>query len=209
MGQTWYVQTPSGKAGPFTSSKLRQLAQTGKISPESLVSLDGKKWAAASRVKGLVFAAPSPAQHPPEPRPDDDYALVEDDLKKPAVDRPGGKTPSTYASANVTPLEEDFSDEELPRLSTTAGLPLRFGASFILGATAAGAASLLVKLAFSFRLVELKTTAASLLALVGLPAIAFVVVFALIFWLCGRDVEPPKITGEMSDDEIADALKRY
>ncbi|NQT14423.1 MAG: hypothetical protein HQ582_16830, partial [Planctomycetes bacterium] len=67
----------------------------------------------------------------------------------------------------------------------------------------------LVKLVRMFGLIELNTTATSLAARVGLPAIAFVAVFALLFWYCGRDVEPPQITGDMSDDEIADVLKRY
>jgi hypothetical protein len=74
---------------------------------------------------------------------------------------------------------------------------------------AASAVAMAVKLARFLGLVDLSTTATSLAARVGLPAIAFVVVFALLFWYCGRDVEPSNITADMSDDEIADAMKRY
>jgi len=216
MAQEWYVQTSSGKAGPFASAKLRQLAQTGKIARESLVSLDGKNWSPASRVKGLVFAETPPAQGPSLPQPTDDYALAEEDRKKPTVDRPGKKTPPDDAAvaallydAALLSESSDETEEDFPALSTVAGLPARFGASFILAAMAASAVAMLVKLAVFFGLVDLNTTTTSLLARVGLPAIAFVVGFALLFWYCGLDAEPPKITDDMNDEKIADVLKRF
>jgi hypothetical protein len=210
MGQEWYVQTSSGKDGPFASAELRQLAQAGKIAPESLVSLDGKNWSAASRVKGLVFADTPPTQGPPEPPPADEYALAEDDRKKPTVDRPGRKTPVDDAAAEVLLYKSSGdAEEDFPALSTAAGLPARFGVSFILAAVAASAVAALVKLTRMLGLVELNTTATSLAARVGLPAIAFVGVFAFIFWYCGREAASPKITGDMSDEEIGEAIRRF
>ncbi|NQT15968.1 MAG: DUF4339 domain-containing protein, partial [Planctomycetes bacterium] len=148
MGQEWYVQTSSGKSGPFTPANLRKLAQTGKITPESLVSLDGENWSPAARVKGLVFAEAPPDQPPSA----DEYALGETEPKKPTPDRPGGRAYSTYASANVIPLERPSADscDDLPRLSTTAGLPARFGISFGLAALATATVASLVKLVRMF-----------------------------------------------------------
>lgn len=202
MGQEWYVETSFGRSGPFTPADLRKLAQAGTITPESLVSLDGENWSPAARVKGLVF----PDAPPNQPPPAGECALAETER-----DKPGGRPYPTYPSPNVIPLDKVLADlrDDPPRLSSAEGLPARFGISFGLAASVATAVALLVKMALWIELVELKTIATSLAALVGLPAVAFVAVFALIFWYCGRDVEPPQISGDMSDDEIADVLKRY
>lgn len=216
MSQQWYVRTSQGKAGPFDPATLRQLAERGKITPESRVSLDGRNWVPASRVKGLAFAEtgaaepPSPPQSA-EPPADHEYALAQDDRPDSTSDRPSGSPRRGFTAAEVALLHRSSGDteEDLPALSSAAGLPLRFGLSFGLASTAAAGAALLVKSAWFLGIVDLDTIGASLAVRVGLPAIAFVVVFALIFWYSGREVEPPQITAEMSDEEIAKALKRY
>ena len=55
MTQQWFVKTSKGQAGPFSSSKLRQLVADGKIKPTTLISLDGKKWVTSGKIKGLSF----------------------------------------------------------------------------------------------------------------------------------------------------------
>lgn len=193
MGQEWYVETSSGKAGPFASAALRQLAQTGKIAPESLVSLDGKNWSPASRVKGLVFADTPPVRPSPKPQP--------------TVDPPTTKTPPDDSDAVALPYKSTGGADPAPRrLSTAAILPAQFFAGFFGGALAASATSMMVKLARMVGLVELNTTATSLAARVGLPAIAFVGVFALIFWRVGREVSSAEINVDMSNKETGDAL---
>ena len=98
------------------------------------------------------------------------------------------------------------AEPEPPPLSSVAGLPLRFGVSFILASTAASGVAALVELVRIAGLVRLDTTAASLAARVGLPGVAFAVAFAFVFWYSGRQTEQPKITADMSDEEIARAL---
>ncbi len=60
MANEWYVRIGEKEYGPFASAKLKQLADAGKISPETLVRLgtDGK-WVPASKVKGLFESAPT------------------------------------------------------------------------------------------------------------------------------------------------------
>lgn len=54
MKVEWYYQVMGDVAGPFTSSELRQLAQTGRLQPDYLVRM-GKEgsWVLAEGVTGL------------------------------------------------------------------------------------------------------------------------------------------------------------
>ncbi|UUO09076.1 DUF4339 domain-containing protein [Blastopirellula sp. J2-11] len=53
----WYFQQDGVRRGPVTSRQLRDLAQSGKITRETLVFREGmKKWAKAQRVAGLFPA---------------------------------------------------------------------------------------------------------------------------------------------------------
>ena len=63
MSQQWYVRTRKGHAGPFSATRLRKLAEEGKVRPDSQLSLDLATWVPASRVRGLVFG-PSARQRP-------------------------------------------------------------------------------------------------------------------------------------------------
>lgn len=59
MAQQWFVKTSKGKAGPFSSSKLRELVAAGKIKPASAISPDGRRWVRAETVKGISFPTPN------------------------------------------------------------------------------------------------------------------------------------------------------
>lgn len=61
MAIEWYVQSNGQVFGPFTPSKLKALAQHGKIGPEAQVR-KGKegKWASATRVTGLFSELTTP-----------------------------------------------------------------------------------------------------------------------------------------------------
>ncbi len=56
MSQSWYTETDGKLEGPFSSRELRDRAVAGKLRPVDKVSPDGKKWAPASKIKGLTFA---------------------------------------------------------------------------------------------------------------------------------------------------------
>lgn len=51
----WYFQHEGSKVGPLTSDQLREYAQSGKITAQTLVTRDGLDgWVAASQVAGLL-----------------------------------------------------------------------------------------------------------------------------------------------------------
>ena len=64
MAQQWYCQISGKQYGPLSPQQLKQLAATGKLKPEDGVRRESdKKWAPASKVKGLFAdAAPQPKQ---------------------------------------------------------------------------------------------------------------------------------------------------
>ncbi|MCZ2341840.1 MAG: DUF4339 domain-containing protein [Bacteroidales bacterium] len=58
----WYYAVNDQRNGPVTVAELRQLAQMGKIGPESMVWKDGmEEWKPASRIRGLLPPAPTTA----------------------------------------------------------------------------------------------------------------------------------------------------
>jgi len=56
MSQSWYIESGGKLEGPITSRELRDRAAAGKLQPTDKVSPDGKKWAPASKIKGLTFS---------------------------------------------------------------------------------------------------------------------------------------------------------
>jgi hypothetical protein len=62
MSQQWYCQIMNSEVGPLTSSQLRQMAQSGRLTPDNLIrKSDSDRWRTASDVKGL-FTTPPPSQ---------------------------------------------------------------------------------------------------------------------------------------------------
>ena len=70
----WFVKTNDQIQGPLSASQLKQLADTGKVTPTHLVcqgaeGTPGEKWAQAAKVKGLFASsvAKEPDSNPSTP----------------------------------------------------------------------------------------------------------------------------------------------
>ena len=68
MAASWFYSIKGQKQGPVESSRLRELAQQGGLSPTDMVWREGMaEWIAASKVKGLFpEGAGVPPPMPPE-----------------------------------------------------------------------------------------------------------------------------------------------
>ena len=55
MAHRWFVEHEGRPTGPLTANELRTRAADGRLSPSDRVSLDGRRWATAGKVKGLRF----------------------------------------------------------------------------------------------------------------------------------------------------------
>jgi eukaryotic-like serine/threonine-protein kinase len=55
VAQLWYVDQKGNIDGPLTATELRTRAADGRLLPADRISPDGRRWVAASRVKGLQF----------------------------------------------------------------------------------------------------------------------------------------------------------
>lgn len=73
-GQQIWVRSRDKAIGPFSVERIRKLAQAGKITPKTLISLDRKKWTPAGKARGITFprgpqaetgTGDSPPKHPP------------------------------------------------------------------------------------------------------------------------------------------------
>lgn len=65
MADQWYIRRAESKQGPFTSQKLRELAQNGQLQRDDLLWREGMaKWQPASAIGGL-FSAQQPPPLPP------------------------------------------------------------------------------------------------------------------------------------------------
>lgn len=69
MAANWHYATGGEKHGPITAAQLKELATTGKLSPDDLVwREDMTEWRKASTVKGLLPEQPTAAApKPPQP----------------------------------------------------------------------------------------------------------------------------------------------
>ena len=60
MAQDWFYQIMGTECGPLSSFELKQLAQIGKISPDTLVKKGASgNWVLADKVKGLLSSTTS------------------------------------------------------------------------------------------------------------------------------------------------------
>ena len=69
MANDWYVKINNVEHGPLTSERLKQLAQQGKVTPDTPIRQGASgNWISASAVKGLPFptvpSSPSSATPP-------------------------------------------------------------------------------------------------------------------------------------------------
>ena len=57
---SYFVKIKGFNEGPFSAKQLRDLSNSGKLSPDSLIRLDGSdRWIAASKFNNLVFSQPA------------------------------------------------------------------------------------------------------------------------------------------------------
>ena len=124
MTKEWYFQEGQERIGPITASALKQLAETGRIKPETLVWKNGtREWVAARTVRGLIgtpgLAASSPPlslrDNAPDSQPPDDAAWHPFDALLRAARL--GAPPRTAAA--------------ISRGAGTAGIYLAYAAAFI------------------------------------------------------------------------------
>jgi len=69
---TWfYIDGNGKKQGPVTGGKLKGLAKTGMITPDTVVEAESGKTVTARKIKGLKFIEAAPPETPPtvEPSP--------------------------------------------------------------------------------------------------------------------------------------------
>ncbi len=72
MVAIWHYSDGGQRHGPVTAAELKAMADSGRLTPDSLVWKDGmSEWKPAKNVKGLFAAKPQPEDRPskPEDRP--------------------------------------------------------------------------------------------------------------------------------------------
>ncbi len=65
MAQEFYVREDDSVYGPYSGRQLREMASSGALTPESLVSINQRKWLPASSIKELVFEESPPVEPGP------------------------------------------------------------------------------------------------------------------------------------------------
>jgi hypothetical protein len=107
----WYVQFREGEEGPMTSQNLRDLAEAGKIHPDTPIRKEGMaKAIPASKVRGLL-------QHPPQTyitesqrRADTEHSIFQLPKENAEMNSLGGKDMETSERSNSS--ESFFSIAE-------------------------------------------------------------------------------------------------
>ena len=191
MSDLWYVRTGKRDRGPYETEKLRKLAAEGKLQPEMLVSRDAKQtWVKASELKGFEFGTKPPKKRKKRKRPDDDF-----------LPQYGGGQKARRSRDIV----QNYGDQ-LAAAGDRALARLAYSGSFAAGA--ALVVYFLVRVSYFIGLVNPETIGGSLAVRIGLPAGAFVLTFVAVWFYTGWGAgQPGIIDPDMSDEEIAEALK--
>ena len=76
--QIWFVKDRGKEQGPFNEKQLKQLAESGRITPESKVRHEamGRSWMPATKIQGLFASLPQPVKRvepPPGGRENPDH----------------------------------------------------------------------------------------------------------------------------------------
>ena len=100
MSQEWYCQIMGSEIGPLTSSQLREMAQSGRLTPDDLIRKgDSNRWTTASHVKGLFTTPAAPTPSPPQNQP----------AAPPAAPRPAATSDRTsIASSRLKNLRQQI-----------------------------------------------------------------------------------------------------
>ena len=111
----WFVKINNAEHGPLTSERLKQLAQQGKVTPDTPVRKgQAGTWLKASSVKGLPFSTPTP-----EPDVLDDPIVLDG-----SKDRQSSK--ATRARRHLNPmLHAQVRPPNRLRVSVLYRIPLR------------------------------------------------------------------------------------
>lgn len=82
MTKEWYFQEGDNRIGPIAAAALKKLAESGRITPETLVWRNGTpEWVKAGTIRGLITTSIPPAAPPPLDSPsreDTDEATLYD-----------------------------------------------------------------------------------------------------------------------------------
>ena len=95
MADQWHFSINGNQSGPVSSSELKQLASSGKLSQTDLIWKNGMQdWVPAGKVKGLFSVQANTASPPPMPPPIS---------PQPAVRPQGGMPPSFSPPPSLPP----------------------------------------------------------------------------------------------------------
>lgn len=100
MASGWYVSQHGEKSGPFTSSRLKELASSGRFSPDAQVANtpDGP-WHPISKVKGLEVKISFPPPPPSKSHQNYETPTAPSAHREPA--RPTAPMPATAIESHV------------------------------------------------------------------------------------------------------------
>lgn len=193
MPNQWYVRTSKADRGPYSTAKLRKLADGGKIKPETLVGRDGKKWIEAGKVRGLNFGVKKR-----KPKPTGTKAEQPDHTPW-YEGQEEADTAKHLANLDTAQLGERMSDGSNYYL---ARLQFAGTAASILPAFAYG----LVRLAYFFGWLHATSSSSTLAWRIVLPAVVFAASFGFCYWIFDGEGFDGNIDADMTDEDILDRL---
>lgn len=193
MSQQWYVRTSKADRGPYSTEKLRRLADEGRVKPATLVSRDGEKWIKASQIRGLEFGNVK--------RANKRRAANAESEQEPPTHVPwyegqsAARKAQAYSQLDTAGLRESMPSNAgyfVDRVKFSGGIA-------VIAALLTYAA---VRVCYFFGVIEVTTVNSTLAWRVGLPA----AVFVFLYWWTRPGSRSGPITSDMSDDEIAEML---
>lgn len=119
MPDAWFYHRNGEQHGPVSSGELKELANTGQLSPADQIWKEGmEQWQPASRLKGLTFAVPVAEEVFPDP-----------EVNMPANLEVSKKSPGAHTSKRSKANKPPQGDEGISQLITNpvvVGLSLLF-----------------------------------------------------------------------------------
>ena len=136
MASDWFIRINNVEHGPLSSERLKQLAQEGKVTPETPIRKGASgSWALASAVKGLHFSSAISAAPPavtPRTRPSDLLRSAPTSVGLPPTPEDSASAPQSVGAPSVMKSAEP-SRPGLPTVS--AGVFLLFRKQSATGST--------------------------------------------------------------------------
>ena len=125
MAISWLVRHQDKSYGPFSLEQLQSLVASGRLVPDSKVSLDGQIWSSAGKVKGLTFSKLAPTPGRPIAVSPVPVAAPIPVAVQPIVVQPVAVQPAAVQAAAVSGPSEPGMDFLAPTASRPAKTPLR------------------------------------------------------------------------------------